>query len=485
MSIATSFRDPAGFCIALNGHILRVVAPAHVAHIEGFLNSPCGRKFAASGTVASTRLLTKAEVSDWMQHPDFTRALDDRSIGAVFEHERVEFPSFPCEWSPAMLYAAAELTLDLALAALPCGYNLKDATPWNILFRGTKPVFVDLLSFEPRLPGDSVWRPYAQFVRTFLLPLLANKYWGTSLAEVFTTRREGLDPEELLPRCSLVQKLRPPFLTLVTLPTLLSEKPHPLVGGPATGSRPQTMGRAAAQDDEKALFIMQSLLKRLRSTLRGLKPSRAKDTRWSNYMETHSYDSQAFVAKETFVREALAEFKVQQVLDIGANTGHFSRIAASLGAKVVSIDTEPDCAEEAFVRAKDEALDVMPLVVDIVRPTPALGWRNAECASFLDRARGQFDAVLMLALVHHLLVTERVPLAQIIDFAAELTKSLLVLEFVPAQDSMFQRLLRGRDPLFMDYTRETFEQACQRQFDVVRSTDLPGTGRRLYLLRKR
>ena len=470
MPETASFRDPAGFCVALNGHILRVVEPAHVAHVEGFLNSPCGRKFTASRALAATRLLTKAEISDWMERPEFARASEGHGIGAVFEHERIEFPSYPCEWSPAMLYAAAESTLDLALEAWKCGYNLKDATPWNILFRGAEPVFVDLLSFEPRVAGESVWRPYAQFVRTFLLPLLANKYWGTSLADIFTTRREGLEPQELLAKCSIFQKLRPPFLALVTLPAWLDGKE----GAPA---------RLA--NDEKAAFIVESLLKRLRATLRGLRPSPSANARWSNYMETHNYEPHAFAAKETFVREALMECKPKHVLDIGANTGHFSRIAAASGARVVAIDSEPACAAESFLQARTERLDVLPLVLDVARPTPAMGWRNAECASFLDRARGQFDAVLMLALVHHLLVTERVPLREIFSLAAELTRSLLIIEFVPAQDPMFQRLLRGRGALFASYTREAFEQACQRQFNILRAADMPGNGRRLYLLRKK
>jgi SAM-dependent methyltransferase len=448
MSAATSFRDPAGFCIALNGHVLRVVAPDHVAQFEGFLHSACGRKFAGAGTLIPTRLLTKPEVSEWLQSPEFTRAVNGGGIGAVFEHERIEFPSFPCEWSPEMLYAAGELTLELARDALRCGYNLKDATPHNVLFRGSKPVFVDVLSFEPRIPGESIWKPCAQFVRTFLLPLLANKYWRTSLAEIFTTRRDGLEPEELFTRCSWLQKLRPPFLTLITLPKLLAAKG-------------ETVQPAARINDEKALFILEAQLKGLRSNLKSLKPADRTRTRWSNYMDTHGYDAGAFAAKEVFVRAALAEFKPQKVLDVGANTGHFSQIAAALGAQVIAIDSDPNCAGECFRRARSESANVLPLVVDITRPTPALGWRNSECASFLDRARGQFDAVLMLALVHHLLVTERVSLKEILQLAAELTKSLLLIEFIPAEDSMFQRLLRGRDALFAHYSRQVFEEASR------------------------
>lgn len=468
MSAATSFRDPAGFCLALNGHILRVVAPESVAVAEGFLSSECGRKF-----LVPTRLLSKAEVAHWLKDPEFSRAVNGRAIGAMFEHERIPFASFPHEWTPEMLYAAAELTLELASDALAGGYNLKDASPHNILFRGAAPVFVDLLSFELRAPGQCVWKPYAQFVRTFLLPLLANKYWCLSLAEVFTSRRDGLQPEELLAKCTWLQKLRPPFLTLITLPTWLAAKGE------------NVREPAPIANDEKAQFIVASLLKRLRASLSGLKPRARKSAGWSNYMDSHNYDQQAFAAKEALVRAVLADFKPAKVLDVGANTGHFSRIAAGLGAQVVAMDSDAACMGQSFERARSESLDVLSLVVDIARPTPALGWRNNECASFLDRARGQFDAALMLALTHHLLVTERVPLPEIIELAADLTKSLAVIEFVPMNDPMFQRLLRGRGSLFAQYNREVFEAACQRHFEIVRSSELPGTGRRLYLLKKR
>lgn len=477
MSVATSFRDPGGFCTAVKGHILRVVEPGHVAQVEGFLNSACARKFAASGKLIPARLLAKTEVAQWLQSPEFARALNGRSVGAVFEHERIEFPAFPCEWSPEMLHAAGELTLDLALDALRCGYLLKDAAPHNILFQGTKPVFVDLLSFEPRAPGENLWKPYAQFVRTFLLPLLAHKYWGTSLAEIFTTRRDGLEPQELFARCTWFQKLRPPFLTLITLPTLLARKG-------------ESVGRAGvpASQEEKSLFILESLFNRLRASLNRLRPRPRAASGWPRYMGDHGYGQKAFVAKEAFVRHALAEFKPAKVLDVGANTGYFSRIAAALGARVVAIDSDARCAGECFVRARNEGMDVMPLVVDIARPTAALGWRNRECASFLDRARpavAGFDAVLMLALLHHLLITERVPLSEIIDLAAELTRSLLLIEFVPSEDPMFQRLLRGRDPLFAGHSRESFEKECLRQFKIVRAIELPGNQRWIYLLRRR
>jgi hypothetical protein len=140
---------------------------------------------------------------------------------------------------------------------------------------------------------------------------------------------------------------------------------------------------------------------------------------------------------------------------------------------------------ETWRRARDERLDVLPLVIDLGRPSPGVGWRNRECPSFLERARGAFDAVLMLAVVHHLLVSERVPLHEIVDLAADLTTDVLVVEFVGPEDAMFRRLARGRDGLFSDLTTERFEAAFGLRFDIVRSERLEDASRWLYLLRRK
>ena len=376
-----------------------------------------------------------------------------------------------------MLWDAGRLTLELAQAACADGFGLKDATPHNILFRGSEPVFVDALSVESRNPRDPIWLPEAQFIRTFLLPLLANRGWGLSLADIFTTRRDGLEPEEIYRWCGPLQKFKPRMLSLVSIPTWLSHKANP---DDRKIYQPQLLA-----NPEKAQFILESLFKRLERTLLSFEPTVGKESTWSDYMATHSYDDPAFAAKERFVREALQESKPARVLDAGANTGHFSMLAAQAGAEVVAVDLDATCAGAIWRRAREQKLNILPLVVNLARPSPALGWRNAECPSFLDRANGAFDGVLMLALIHHLLVTERIPLESIVRLTSELTNSLLVIEFIEPQDDMFRRLTRGREALHASLTAKMFEQACMPYFEIVRSQALPGTQRRMYCLKRR
>ena len=474
---APSFRDPAGCCCSFNGRVLRFVAAVAVSELEKFLQTNCARQFIARKKFVSTWRLNENEAATLCESPELPPVFHAQPRGAVFEHERIPFPGYPHEWPPEMLWAAGRLTLELAQAALADGFGLKDATPHNILFRGSEPVFIDALSFERRNPGDPIWKPHAQFIRTFLLPLLANRRWGLPLAEIFTTRRDGIEPEEVYRFCGPLEKFKPRMLSLVSIPTWLSRKTSP---DDQKIYQPHLLANT-----EKARFILESLFKRLERTLDSLKPVAQKNSVWSDYMATHSYDDPAFAAKEKFVSEALREFKPARVLDAGANTGHFSALAAQAGAEVVAVDLDAACAGAIWRRAREQKLNILPLVVNLAHPSPALGWRNGECPAFLDRATGAFDGVLMLALIHHLLVTERIPLEEILRLAYELTHSLLMIEFIEPRDDMFRRLTRGREELHATLDATMFEQACTPYFEIVRSLALPGTQRRMYCLKRK
>jgi SAM-dependent methyltransferase len=377
-----------------------------------------------------------------------------------------------------MLQAAGELTLDLATGLLPACLGLKDATPYNILFRGSSAVFVDLLSVEGREPHDPIWLAYAQFVRTFLLPLLVNKEFGVPLEQSLLSRRDGLEPEEVYRLCSALQKLRPPFLSLVSLPSWLGGRHRP---------EDQSIYRPhLVKDPEQARYVLGSLLNRLRRRLNRLVPANNRESHWADYMESHcSYPPEDFLTKQAFVEKAVSECKPRSVLDIGCNTGHFSALAARRGASVVAIDSDPVVVGQVWRMATREKLDILPLVINIARPSPSVGWRNRECLSFLDRASGSFDAVFMLALVHHLLVSERIPLAEIMEVASVLTSNLLIVEYVGPEDAMFRCLTRGRDSLFQGLNRQAFEAAFSGRFECLESRRLGQSKRWIYLLRKR
>lgn len=459
----------------VEGRVLRVVDSATATLCAEFLKTAEARAWTQSGRLVASRQLEEAEVAAL---PESFSVLGSGSAGpAVWEHERVPFASYPYEWPPEMLWEAGRLTLELARRSLDEGFGLKDATPYNVLYCGPKPVFIDLPSFERRAPGDPVWRAYAQFIRTFLLPLLANRHWGVTLADIFTTHRDGLEPEQVYRWCSPLRRFTPPVLTLVSLPTWL--------GGKARRTGSELYRQRELGDPEKARFILDSVLGRLEAKLSAVKPRFEQRSAWSAYMTTHSYDEAAFAAKAAFVEQCLREFQPRRVLDLGANTGHFSLLTAKAGAEVVAVELAADCAGEIWRQAQAQNLNILPLVMDIARPSPALGWCNRECPSFLERATGQFDTVLMLAIIHHLLVTERIPLDEILGLAAQLTRSTAIIEFIAPEDEMFRQLTRGRENLHSWLTPEVFARACCIHFEVLSVLQLPGTHRHIYVLKRK
>ncbi|MFO1524044.1 MAG: SAM-dependent methyltransferase [Kiritimatiellia bacterium] len=401
------------------------------------------------------------------------------SGGQVLAHSRVPFASFPHEWAPSQLADAGRLTLEIAQAALEQGWGLKDATPLNVLFDGPRPVFVDVPSFERRDPGDAVWNPYAQFVRTFLLPLLASRIWHLPMADIFLSRRDGLEPEEVYRIAGWWRRLSPGFLTRVSLPVWLSSRK------PASGGDQMLYRERHLSNPEQARFVLGAQLRGLARSLAKLSPQPRSGTTWSGYMEEHSYSPAEFREKEEFLEGVLREAPPAWVLDAGANTGHFSALAARAGARVVAVDFDAACVDAIHRRAVRESLDIHALVQNLARPSPAVGWLNQECPSFLDRSRGRFDGVLMLALVHHLLVTERIPLDAIIDLAADWTRDWAVIEYVDPSDPMFRTLARGRDHLHAGLSGEVFANACARRFEIHRTRGIGGGRRTLFWLRNK
>ena len=471
-----SFRDPAGRVLFVGNRVVRVINHTAVAELEACLASPALHRFVASGRLVATKALSRLQLNELCEE---TASLETTEFdGVAVEHERIPFRSFPYEWPPEMLHTAGELTLDLAESLLPEGLGLKDATPYNVLFRGPKPVHVDLLSFEKRVPGDPTWLPFAQFSRTVLLPLLANKHFGIKLNHVLASQRDGLEPEQVYRLCRPTQKLRQPFLTMAALPTWLTPRQN------TEDSKLYQTRRLT--NPQKAQFILAQIFKRLRRELAQVAPSGKQQSAWSHYMSSESTAAEGYLAaKEHFVAAALAQLAPRAVLDVGCNTGHFSALAAQHGARVIAIDSDPIVVGQVWRRAVSKNLDILPLVVDLSRPSPGIGWRNRECPSFLERSAGTFDLVLMLAVLHHLLVSERIPLGEVMALAAELTKDCLVIEFVPPTDPMFRRITRGRDELFDSFDQRAFEGACERAFIILRAQRLGQTGRYLYLLRKK
>jgi SAM-dependent methyltransferase len=392
----------------------------------------------------------------------------------MLRHPRISFQSFPWEWAPALWLAAAELTLNLCSDLVQQGWLLKDATPLNVLFQGTQPIFVDVLSIERMDPHQPIWLAYGQFVRTFLLPILAYSRLGWPL-QAAITRRDGYEPEDIYTALSWPARLRPSVFSAVTLPSLLANNKKILAGSLAP--RP-------VEDPDVARHILLKTLRGLLSQMRKATPAPRSST-WSDYAETAThYSDEDHSRKRSFVTDALAAAQPTRVLDVGCNTGVYSNLAADAGAEVVSIDTDLQAVDRLCANLKGTGKNILPLCVDLAHPTPAAGWENREYASFLSRCTGHFDTVMMLAVLHHLLLRNQIPMDRIAALCSNLTTRHLILEWVPPTDPKFQELLRGRGAIYTHITEAAFRDAFAEHFATIDEVALVN-GRTMLHLRKK
>jgi SAM-dependent methyltransferase len=459
-----SFRDPDAVLLGIQGRVFRVLRESSAAAFERMLGCPVVVDAMARGDIARTwradRATLPAELAGFE--------------GSIYEHEAIPFVSYPCEWSPAMLARAGELTLDLAAELLPHGLILKDATPANVLFRGASPVFVDLASIVEREPGNFLWLARHQFESTFVLPLVASAVAGVPLASSLLDPVRGLSHEA----CARLLGPRRWFglrrIIDVALPAAFASRGE-AVGGSVRARR--------LENDERARYTLQRSFEASRRRLGWWwRSAAAARSSWREYTDTRGHYTEADIGrKRAFVEDVLRSLKPAEVLDVGANTGEFSAMAAGYG-RVVALEADEASAGLVFERAISGDFAVLALVADFARPTPATGWRNLETTSLVGRLTGRFDLVLMLAVIHHLRVSAGVPVAAVVDHVAGMTRSHLLIEHVPPSDPMFARIARGREDLYVDCARPAFELELRRRFDLVRSEALPN-GRTLYLLR--
>jgi hypothetical protein len=441
--------------------VFRALSPAGLEEWRALAGSPLWPELQDEGRVVAT------EPAELDALPDLLAS----EAAGVLRHERVPFVSYPYEWPFSMLKDAALLQLELCRRALRADLALKDASPYNVQWRGTRPVFVDVGSFE-RLRPDEPWAGYRQFCMLFLYPLMLQAYKDLPYHAALRGSLDGIPPADA--RAILAgERFRKGVLSNVLLHARLESR----YAG--------TEGREVKREMRRAGFgkeLLAANFGKLEKLVRRLewKPG---ETAWTGYGEDNSYDAAAAAAKERFVREAAARRRVALAWDVGCNDGRYARIAAESADFVVGIDADHATVDALYRRLRDERReDILPLVMSVTDPSPDLGWRGRERAS-LER-RGTPELALCLALVHHVCITGNVPVRELLGWLRSLDTAL-VIEFPDRGDPMVQRVLSGkREGSNPDYETATFERALTETFTVDRRERVSET-RTLYEARPR
>ncbi|MHB8088281.1 MAG: methyltransferase domain-containing protein [Anaerolineaceae bacterium] len=454
--VSSSFRDPSGFLFTRNGVLYRQVNQFGAKTYDKFISSGLYEELTRRGwLVAHTEVEVKAE------NPEIAYR--------ILQPDLVPFISYPYEWSFSQLKDAALSTLEINKLALSKGMILKDASAYNIQFVDGKPVLIDTLSFDLYRKGSG-WDGYRQFCQHFLAPL--------SLASLVDVRFMLLSKNYIdgIP-LDLVSRLLPGKTRFGLSGLNIHIHMHARVQR-EYADKQTTQNNTGLLTKESLL----NMLKGLSQTVEKL-TWQPKGTEWGDYYSATNYSDDSLRLKGEMVGSFIDQANPAKVWDLGANNGLFSREAAKRGIFTVASDIDPAAVEKNYLTIKaNQEKNLMPLVMDLTNPSPSIGWANQERDAF--NARGPVDMILALALIHHLAISNNLPLDAIADYFASIS-NWAVVEFVPKSDSQVKRLLATRKDIFDQYTEEGFEAAFSRVFKIANKQPLAGSERTLYLLKKK
>lgn len=447
---ASSFRDPHSHVVLGNGaEVLRKFSADAGEQALDFMSSVAYRKIIRRGD---------------LHEPTSTTTADDGEV--TFGHSKIPNWNYPWEWTWSMLRDAALVHLELLLICARDGWTMSDATSFNLVFNNGRPIFIDHGSFVRREDNEPWWA-YTDFCEHFLYPLMVASYTNARLAPLL---RGGFGRVSLNDAHAILRshKRKKGVIKYVLLPHAAATKSD------------LSVEEVSDSTAEMTTEIFINILEGLRKLVTSLDAPGGVST-WSEYNQRGHYTNLTLDEKGTFVDEVISSTKPKTVLDIGANDGHFSAIAANHAETVIAADGDPLVVDRLYV-SKPPA-NILPLVQDATNPSPSMGWRGQERTGFFERI--QPDLIMALAVFHHVAFTGNVPLAQLGIWMAE-TKSDFIVEFVHREDEKVQHLLsRKTDPDSFDYSVDSFKEHTSKNFDLVTEQTLSNNTRSMLHLKRR
>lgn len=405
-----SYVDPHGFLFEEGGRLYRAIYRDSAAHVQALLQADWFRAAAGEGIVETS-------IAD--------ATLADPDCPLVLEHARVWPVTYAPEWPAAMLRDAAVHTLDLALTCAPKGLMLQDASPWNVLFEGSRPVFVDVTSIVPADP-DTLWPAYEQCQALFLRPLQM-MHWGQARAarSLLLNPLRGVTPGDLYAGASA--------LRLARHPGIAASRWVERAAGRQRGAGRKYVVKVTSQVRER---FLRSIRQRVAAASQA-----ASDDTWTGYYET-DVTAEQLARKQTAIASLLQRLAPATVVDVGANTGAFSRLAADAGARVIAMDASDGSMSRLYEAARASRTPITPIVADALAPTPAFGFAAREFPALLERVRS--DVSLFLAVIHHFHITGRQSFSRIASLVDTVSERAAIVEYVDPSDPQAERLPRGR-----------------------------------------
>ena len=450
---SSSFRDPSGFLFFENEVLYRQINQEYKNEYEHLMDSGLYKR------LVDSKLLIPHTEADMISP-------NKEKLYKIIKPEPIPFISYPYEWCFSQLKNAAITTLEIQKIAIDYNMTLKDASSYNIQFRQGKPILIDTLSFEKYQEGQT-WKPYKQFCQHFLAPLALMSQKDIRLNQLFRIYIDGI-PLDLADKLLPSKKL---YMFSLLSHIHLHAKSQKHYENKDIKIKTRKMPRNS--------FV--GIIESLHSGIKKLKWTPEK-TEWGDYYNDTNYSQGSFEEKIQTVSKFLDKTKAKLVWDLGANTGIFSRLASKKDIETISFDIDPVAVEKNYLTCIQEAdTKLLPLLLDLTNPSSSIGWNSVERNSFVER--GPADVVIALALIHHLTISNNIPLFNLAEFFHGIC-NYLIIEFIPKTDSQVKRLLLTREDIFVDYNQQNFENEFKKFFSIYESKKLNNSERTLYLFEK-
>lgn len=458
--ISASFRDRSGYVYSDGEVILRTINEVFKKHWETGISSGLLHK-----------LVEKNFLIQFSEHAPLPGSWKSVQV------ERIPFISYPYEWCFSQLKDAALLTLDLQKEAISHGMTIKDASAFNVQFLGISAKFIDLLSFE-KWENGTPWKAYKQFCTHFLAPLSLTCYTDIQCGSM---SRLWIDGIPLSFACALLPS-RTYYSPRLFLHLYLHAKMQKKHSNIKQSSKYASKVKVSAE-------TLKGIANSLSNAINKMK-LKQNNTEWANYYEDTNYSHSAMAKKLNFIDQVASELcrnvKLPMAIDLGANTGYFSRCISPFFEYVIAPDIDPCAVDNHYYNLKKDGIsNILPLVIDLSNVSPSLGWACSERDSFDSRCNANF--ITALALIHHLVITAGIPLYLISDYISSLLSfdGTLLIEFVPKEDSQVKNMLSTREDVFDDYNMDGFKKAFSINFNIEKIFPIPETVRTLFVLRKK
>ncbi|MFT7675164.1 MAG: ribosomal protein L11 methylase PrmA [Gammaproteobacteria bacterium] len=471
-AITGSFRDPANQVYLISpdstdgkSRILRGLSASALDDYQRLAQEHFFSKAIKAGQITQTELLTEDDAA--------ARTIMADGWAGVLEHEPVPFITYPYEWTFSMLKDAALLQLQLIETSLENGWTLKDATPYNIQWTGSRPAFIDIGSFQPWIEGEP-WVGYRQFCSMYLTPLLLRAHLDIDHLPLMRSCIDGIPPTEAIKYFRGMKRFEKGVLSHVYFPASVENS----IAKRERDDAPAQQRNPRRHSTAMVIGLVQSLARLVKKLT-----SEIKHTDWSQYDRTHSYQETDFDAKQAFVSMHATTIQRSCIWDIGCNTGTFSRLVSQNCDQVISLDGDHNAVEQLYLAEKqNQQSRILPLVMNLANLSPSQGWAGLERLAFDQRRKP--DLVLCLALIHHVRISANIPNQLFLKWLRSL-QAEVILEFVNREDEMVIKLLTNKKEQYDDYNLEQFVAEAGQLFTIADRQPLKAGKREIFYLKPR